>query len=222
LLRAARTRLRLWDLADADVAALVARGAPLEAVPVRARASGFLVEKNVVAGGAIVAGERLFRIAPLDRVWVDAQVFESDAPLVAVGQKARLHAPTLPADGLDGSVSYLYPVLDPGTRTVRARLALANAELALRPGMWVEVELESDLGPRLHVPVSAVIYAGPRRVVFVDRGEGRLEPRTVETGVVTDDAIEIRSGLEEGERVVASGNFLIAAESRLKSALEQW
>jgi len=222
LVRAARARLRLWDLADADVAALDARGEPLEAVPMRARASGFLVEKNIVAGGAISPGERLFRIAPLDRVWIDVQVFESDVQLIAVGQKAIVRAPTLPADGLAAVVAYVYPSLDSGTRTARARLELANPEFALRPAMWVEVELRSDLGPRLHVPASAVLYAGARRVVFVDRGDGRLEPRAVETGIVTPDAIEVLSGLAAGERVVASGNFLIAAESRLKSALEQW
>jgi len=222
LVRAARARLRLWDLAEADVAALVARGEPLEAVPVRARASGFLIEKNVVAGGAIEPGVRLFRIAPLERVWIDAQVFESDAPLLRVGQSAIVRAPSLPGRGLEARVAYVYPSLDPETRTARARLELVNPDPALRPEMWVEVELRVDLGARLQVPASAVLYAGARRVVFVDRGEGRLEPRDVETGVTTAESVEILSGLEPGERVVAAGNFLIAAESRLQSALEQW
>ena len=222
LVRAARARLRLWDVADADVAALEARGQPLEAVPVRAPASGFLIDKTVVAGGAIEPGMRLFRIAPLERVWVDVQVFESDARLLSVGQVATLRAPSLPANGLEARVTYVYPALDAATRTARARLELANPVQALRPETWVEVELRVDLGPRLHVPASAVLYAGERRVVFVDRGEGRLAPRSVETGLVTSDGVEIVSGLEAGERVVASGNFLIAAESRLESALEQW
>ncbi len=222
LVRAARARLRLWDVADADVAALVSRGTPLEAVPVRARTSGYLVEKNVVAGDTVAAGERILRIAPLDRVWVDAQVFESDVPLLEVGQRAVVRAPSLPAAGIDAVVAWVQPSLDAGTRTARARLELANPTLALRPAMWVEVELQTDLGERLQVPASAVIHAGRRRVVFVDRGDGRLEPRTVETGISSGDAIEITSGLEPGDRVVASGNFLIAAESRLKSALEQW
>ena len=222
LVRAGRARLRLWNLAESDVAALAVRGEPLEAVPVRAPASGFLIEKNIVAGGAIEPGMRLFRIAPLDRVWIDAQVFESDAPLLVEGQPAIVRAPASPGHGIDARVAYVYPSLDAATRTARARLELANPDLALRPGMWVEVELRVDLGPRLQVPASAVIYAGARRVVFVDRGEGRLEPRDVETGVTTGEAIEILSGLEPGERVVAAGNFLIAAESRLQSALEQW
>ncbi len=222
LVRAARERLRRWDLADADVTALARRGEPLEAVPVRARASGFVIEKNLVAGAAFEPGVRLFRIAPLDRVWIDAQIFESDASLVGVGQSAIVRAPGLAGRELEARVAYVYPALDAGTRTVRARLELANPDLALRPETWVEVELRAELGPRVLVPTSAVIFAGARRVVFVDRGDGRLEPRSVSVGSSGDDRTEILSGLEPGERIVASGNFLIAAESRLKSALSQW
>ncbi len=222
LVRAARERLRLWDLAEADVTELARRGTPLEAVPVRAGASGFLLEKNLVEGAAIEPGVRLLRIAPLDRVWIDAQVFESDAPLVAVGQKARVRLPGPGGRALDARVAYVYPSLDAGTRTVRARLELPNPELELRPETWVEVELFVDLGERVLVPTSAVIHAGAKRVVFVERGDGRLEPRRVETGSSGEDRTEIVSGLEPGERIVASGNFLIAAESRLASALSQW
>jgi Cu(I)/Ag(I) efflux system membrane fusion protein len=165
---------------------------------------------------------RLFRIAPLDRVWVDAQAFESDVALLRVGQTARVRGPTLPERGIDARVAWVYPSLDAVARTSRARLTLANPDFALRPGLWVEVELRIDLGERLHVPASAVIHSGARRVVFVDRGEGRLEPRDVEIGAAAGRSIEIVSGLVAGERVVSAGNFLIAAESRLQSALEQW
>lgn len=222
LVRAAHSRLRLWDIAVQDIEALAKRSEPLEAVPVRARVGGFLLEKNVVAGGTIEPGTRLFRIGPLDRVWIDVQAFESDVALLRVGEPAIVRGPTLPGGETGARVAYVYPSLDAGTRTARARLELANPDFALRPGMWVEVELRADLGPRLHVPASAVIYAGARRVVFVDRGEGRLEPREIETGMIAGEAIEVLSGLEPGERVVSAGNFLIAAESRLQSALEQW
>ncbi|MEX2207004.1 MAG: FixH family protein [Myxococcota bacterium] len=222
LVRASRARLRLWDFADADIRALEARGTALEAVPIRAGASGYLIEKNLVEGGAFEPGARLFRIAKLDRVWVDAQVFESDAPWLRVGATAIVRAPGLPGRELEARVAYVQPTLDASTRTLRARLELENEGLALRPDMWVEVELPVELGPRLQIPASAVIHAGARRVVFVDRGEGRLEPREIETGASTADAVEVVSGLAEGERVVAAGNFLIAAESRLRSALEQW
>lgn len=222
MVRAARARLRLWDVAESDIAALSARGEPRESVPIRARSSGFVLEKNVVLGGAIEPGMRLFRIAPLDRVWVDAQAFESDVALLRVGQAARVRGPTLPEGGIEARVAWVYPSLDAVARTARARLTLENPDFALRPGLWVEVELRIDLGERLHVPASAVIHSGARRVVFVDRGEGRLEPRDVEIGAAAGPSIEIVSGLVAGERVVSAGNFLIAAESRLQSALEQW
>ncbi|HEU4429250.1 MAG TPA: efflux RND transporter periplasmic adaptor subunit [Myxococcota bacterium] len=219
---AARARLRLWDIAERDIAALEQRGTPLELLPIRAPASGVLVEKNVVEGAAFEAGMRLFRIAPLEHIWVEAEVYGSDLPLITVGQRAAIRVPYLPGSGLAGRVAYLLPSLASETRTARVRIELENFDLALRPEMFVDVELQADLGERLLVPTSAVIFAGERRVVFVDRGEGRLEPRTVTTGAAGERRIEILSGLEAGERVVESGNFLIAAESRIQSALEQW
>jgi Cu(I)/Ag(I) efflux system membrane fusion protein len=219
---AARARLRLWDLADRDIAALEERGTPLEALPVRSPTHGVLVEKNVVDGAAFEPGTRLFRIAPLDRVWVEAEVYASDLPLVSTGQKATISAPYLPGRTLEARVAYVLPSLASETRTARVRLEVGNGDLALRPEMFVDVALHADLGLRVVVPASAVIVAGERRIVFVDRGEGRLEPRKVTTGAASEDKIEILDGLAPGERVVASGNFLIAAESRIQSALEQW
>lgn len=218
---AARARLRLWDVADRDVAALEKRGAPLEALPVRSPSTGVLVEKNVVEGAAFEPGERLFRIAPLERVWVEAEIYASDLAFVSVGQSATITAPYLPGS-LEGRVAAILPALASETRTARVRLEIENGDLALRPEMFVDVALRTDLGERVLVPVSAVIVAGERRVVFVDRGEGVLEPRRIKTGVASEEKIEVLEGLEPGERVVASGNFLIAAESRIQSALEQW
>lgn len=222
LTAAARARLRLWDVAGTDVAELERRGAPLEAMPVRAPASGFVVEKNAVEGAAFAAGTKLLRIAPLDRVWIEAQVYAWDLPFVAAGQGAVVTSPFLPGRALEARVDRLLPSLASETRTGRVRLELGNGDLALRPEMFVDVELRADLGERLLVPVSAVIVAGPRRVVFVDLGEGRLAPRTVTVGASSGEEVAIESGLAAGERVVASGNFLIAAESRIQSALEQW
>jgi membrane fusion protein, copper/silver efflux system len=222
LAAAARARLRLWNVADRDVAALEKRGTPFEALPVRAPASGVVVEKNAVEGAAFEAGARLFRIAPLDRVWVEAEIYASELPFVSVGQSATVSAPYLPGRALEARVATLLPALASETRTARVRLELGNGDLALRPEMFVDVALRADLGEQLLVPASAVIVSGERRVVFVDLGEGRLEPRTVTVGLANGDQVAVTSGLAPGERVVESGNFLIAAESRIQSALEQW
>lgn len=219
---AARARLRLWDVADPDVAALEKRGTPFEVLPVRSPSNGVVVEKNVVLGAAFEPGMRLFRIAPLEQVWIEAEIYASDLGLVAVGQPATIRAPYLPGRSLEARVAYVLPSLMTESRTARVRLEVENGDLALRPEMFVDVELHADLGERVLVPASAVIVAGERRVVFVDRGEGELEPRAITTGVASEDKIEVLNGLEPGERVVASGNFLIAAESRIQSALEQW
>ena len=204
------------------MAALEQRGTPFEALPVRAPASGVVVEKNAVEGASFEAGTRLFRIAPLDRVWVEAEIYASELPFVSVGTE-RDHQRAVPArPRARGAGRRLLPALASETRTARVRLELGNGDLALRPEMFVDVALRADLGEQLLVPASAVIVAGERRVVFVDLGEGRLEPRTVTVGLANADQVAVTSGLAPGERVVESGNFLIAAESRIQSALEQW
>ena len=221
LVRAARKRLALWNVASADIDAIARRGEPQENVPIRSPASGYVIQKNVVEGAAVEPGVLLFRIAPLDKIWIDAAVQESDLSLVSVGQRARVSLPSIPGASFEGSVAYLYPSLDPETRTGRIRIELPNLEHQLLPDMYANVDLRVDRGERLLVPASAVIYAGPRRVVFVDLGEGRLAPRTIETGAGNGDFYEVLSGLEAGDVVVSSGNFLVASESRLRSALTQ-
>ena len=222
LVRAARKRFALWNIANADVEAVIRRGEPQDALPVRSPASGYVVEKDVVEGAAVEPGVRLFRIAPLDRVWIEAAIQEADLQLVAVGQSARVSLPSLPGVSLAGSVAYVYPTLDAETRTGRVRIVLPNLEGKLMPDMYANVDLRIDRGEKLLVPASAVLYAGPRRIVFVDLGEGRLAPRPIEIGAGNGEVYEVLSGLEAGDLVVSSGNFLVAAESRLSSALSQW
>jgi membrane fusion protein, copper/silver efflux system len=217
---AARARLRRWGVEAVDIAALERHGSPLEAVPVRAPASGFVVEKNAVEGAAFEAGTRLFRIGPLDTVWIEAEVYGSDLPALSPGQAARVSSPTLPGREAEARVAAILPALANESRTARVRLVLGNGDLALRPEMWVDVDVHVDLGERVLVTSSAVIVSGDRRMVFVDRGGGVLEPRLIRTGISNGPQVEVLEGLEPGERVVASGNFLIAAESRIQSALE--
>lgn len=222
LVRAARTRLRLWDISDAELDALDRRGEPSEALTIRAPISGFVIEKNVVEGAAVEPGARLFRIAPLDRVWVEAEVYENQMELLRPDQPVTISLPYMADRRLEGRVSFVYPMLEGETRTARVRIELPNPDLAIRPEMYANVEFQADLGERTLVPASAVLYAGPRRIVFVDMGDGRLRPREVRIGVGNGDVYEVLEGLEPGEQIVLSGNYLVASESRLKSALTQW
>lgn len=219
---AAKARIRLFGVSEADVQALVRRGRPEATLPIRAPVSGVLVEKDVVEGGAAEPGVRLFRIAPLDRVWVEAELYDEEIGLAAPGQQVTVTAPELPGRTLEGRVAYVYPTIEAATRTGRIRLELPNPDGALRPQMYVTATLHASRGDRVTVPTDAVIYTGTRRLVFVDLGEGRLELREVQLGARGAERIEVLQGLELGERVVTSGNFLIAAESRLRSAEATW
>lgn len=222
LARAAETRLRLWGLAEDQIAALVQRGEPIERVPFRSPVSGVVIEKNVVDGAAVTTGQRLFRIADLDEIWVEADVYESDLPRITKNLPASITLDYLPGKTFEGKVAFVYPYLDPASRTGRVRIALPNKGQELKPDMYATVTFKLPLGPRLLVPISAVIYTGPRRLVFVDLGHGALRPQEVTIGARSGDLIEIASGLDEGDVVVSSGNFLVAAESRVRSAGSFW
>jgi Cu(I)/Ag(I) efflux system membrane fusion protein len=219
---ASRKRLRLLGMSDRQLDELRARGNASEHVPVLAPAGGHVLEKNVVQGGRIEAGTLVYRIADLSRVWIDAELYESDLPHVRVGQPARVELPYLPGRSFEGRVDHIYPTLQQQTRTGRARIVLRNKDLDLKPQMYANVELSVELGERLVIPDSAVIYTGPRRLVFVDLGGDRLRPTEVELGVHQEGYYEVTSGLAEGDVVVTSGNFLIAAESRIRSAAGYW
>ncbi len=222
LVQAAEVRLRLWDLSAAQIRDLAQRGAPLEAVPFLAPAGGVVIQKDVVAGAAVMPGQRLYRIAALDRVWVEADVYEADLGDVRVGQPARVSLAHLDGATFDGKVAYVYPELDATTRTARVRVELPNPAGTLKPAMYATVNLAVDHGERLRIPESAVLYTGERRLVFVDLGEGRLRPQEVRLGAKADGWYEVRDGLEEGQVIVTSGNFLVAAESRIRAAATYW
>jgi Cu(I)/Ag(I) efflux system membrane fusion protein len=222
LVTAARQRLLLWDLQPGQIDRLARAGKPLEEIPILSPAGGYVVEKNVVAGAAVEPGMKLFRLAGLDTVWVEAEVYESELPLLRAGDRAVVRFPYLPGRSFAGRIAFVYPYLDGASRTGRVRIQLANPAHALKPDMFADVTLTRSLGDRLAVPEEAVLYAGDKSFVFVDLGEGRLAPRRVTLGQTAGDRIEVLAGLREGETIVTSGNFLVAAESRLKVALEQW
>jgi Cu(I)/Ag(I) efflux system membrane fusion protein len=222
LLAASRQRLRLWDIPEAEIDALERRGVPADYVPIVAARAGTLVERNVAEGGAARMGQTLLTIADLSRLWIEAQVFEADLELVAVGMPATVTLPYVPGRRFEATIDYIYPYLEADSRAGRVRLTLDNPDGVLKPEMYAEVSLQVPLGEQLSVPEEAVIVAGASRIVFVDLGEGRLRPARIETGRRAQGFVEVLAGLEPGERVVTSGNFLIAAETRLRTGIEQW
>ncbi|HEX6316041.1 MAG TPA: efflux RND transporter periplasmic adaptor subunit [Gemmatimonadaceae bacterium] len=220
MLASARRRLQYWDIPAADIERVERSGQVSRTLTLRATSRGVVVEKRVVAGQRIMPGETLYRLADLSRVWVDGQVFEHDLALVRTGQRVSVEIQAYPGERWSGAVTYVYPLVDPATRTAKVRVELANAGLRLKPGMFATVHLTSTGRDRvLSVPRSAVLATGERSIVFLRTPTGVLEPREVVTGAANDDRIEIRSGLVAGDTVVASATFLVDAESNLQSAL---
>lgn len=222
LAQSSRTRLRLLGMNSWHVSALEKRGKAWENVPIPSPASGYVIEKQIVDGARVEAGTRVYRIADLSKIWVDAEIYESDLPHVKEGQSVVVELPYVKDKRFEGQVDYVYPTLDEQTRTGHARIVLDNPALELKPDMYANVSIDVDLGERLSVPDSAVVYTGPRRLVFVDLSEGKLQPKVVELGVHVDGFYEVTDGLNAGDVVVTSGNFLIAAESRIRSAAKYW
>jgi len=222
LRKAAYRRLRLWNISKQQILQLEKRGKAQEYVPILAPTNGVVIDKNIVAGTAFRAGQRLLRLADLSRVWVEAQVYDYELPLIKTGMKAKVVLPELQDREYPSTVDFVYPFMEGDTRTARVRVVIENADGFLRPDMYAHIHLKAKLGKRLVVPESAVLYAGQSRVVFLDLSDGRLAPRKIKTGQRNRKWIEVLEGLQEGDEVVTSGNFLIAAESKLKAGVEQW
>jgi Cu(I)/Ag(I) efflux system membrane fusion protein len=215
-------RLRNWDISEADLQALQQEGEVKHYVTLRSLASGVVIEKAAIQGERFMTGEVLYQIADLSRVWMLAEVFEQDLALVKPDQSATIRIDAYPGHVFEGKATFIYPTVNPGTRTARVRIELPNPRGLLKPAMYGRVELASPRGKDkvLAVPESAVLYTGTRQLVLVDIGQGRFEPRAVKLGSHGDDYVEVVDGLTAGEAVVVSANFLIDAESNLKSALD--
>ncbi|MCW5976643.1 MAG: efflux RND transporter periplasmic adaptor subunit [Bryobacteraceae bacterium] len=218
LIASARRRLELFGLSEAQIDEVEKSGKPLTHITIYSPIRGHVVERNAFPQQRIMPDTVLYTVVDLDRVWIMADVFESDASLVRVGQPAVITLSYIPGARLRARVSYIQPQVDPMTRTLQARLEAENRGLELKPDMFVDVEFEAAMAPWLTVAADAVLDSGLRKTVFVDRGHGFLEPRLVETGDYVGDRVEIRKGLKAGERIVVSGTFLIDSESQLRSA----
>jgi Cu(I)/Ag(I) efflux system membrane fusion protein len=220
LLEAARRRLRFVDVAPAEIARIERSGTVRRTVTIRSPASGIVVEKTAVAGGRVMPGMDLFRIADLSTVWIDGQVFEKDMGAIRLGQRARVTFEAYPGEVFEAVVRFVHPSVAVESRTGRVRLALANPGGRLKPGMYARVELEAGAAREaLVIPRSAVHTTGERSLVFVRRADGSLAHREVTLGRVTGTDVEVLSGLAAGEVVVASANFLIDAESSMGGAM---
>lgn len=215
LVAAARRRLELWDVPQDEIARALRTGVASRTVTLHAPASGIVTEKNVVRGQAIAAGQSLYTIVDLSTVWVDAALRESDAAIIRVGSGADVEAGGMAGHIVKGRVAWISPTLDSMSRTVRARITVANTDGALRPGMYATVRLHTPSRTVLTVPTSAVVRTGERAVVFVDMGKGELMPHEVALGATAGDFIEIRSGVDRGARVVTSAQYLLDSESNL-------
>lgn len=218
----AARRLLLLDMTQEQIDDLARRGKADRYVPILSPASGTVVEKNIVRGGAIEAGTTVLRIADLAAVWIEADLYEDAGSIVQVGQEATVSLSYLPDKTFQGKVAYIYPYLDPKTHRVRARIEISNPDGFLKPGMYADVTFKVPLGSRLAIPRDAVLYGGDSRIVFLDLDEVKIKPQRIKTGQTTDDYIEVLDGLKEGDTLITSGNFLIASESKLKSGIEKW
>lgn len=222
LRKAARRRLATWDVSISQIKALERRGRTIEYLPIASPIIGTIIEKNIVAGSAVKAGARLLRLANLSTVWVEGEIYESDLPWIKVGMQAHITLTGQEGQPYKSTVMFIDPIINPQTRSAVVRVQLDNIEGALRPDMFVTMALQVDLGERMVVPEQAVIYSGDQRIVFVDKSDDRLLPVKIKTGLRNDGMIEVLGGLVDGDIVVTSGNFLIAAESKLKAGLAQW
>lgn len=218
LVESARRRLLLFDLTPDQIDAMGRAGEAPRTMTLHAPISGHIVARNVTQGERIEPGTTLLDIADLSRVWILADIYEYELPFIHEGQSATMTLSYMPGRSFEGRIALVYPVLAEATRTVKVRIEFANPDLDLKPEMYAEVEIRSDLGERLAVPESAVISTGKRDVVFIDRGDGYFEPRELKLGVKLPDAYEVIGGVSEGEQVLVSGNFLVDSESKMKAA----
>ena len=219
LLSSARRRLSYWDVPTDDIARIESSGVH-RTITLRSPVSGFVVQKNVLQGQRVMAGEPLYRIANLGTVWVEGEVFERDLAAVRLGQTVIAELDALPGRTRQGRITYIYPTLNAETRTSRIRVELPNPGVQLKPGMYATLRWPAGVSTSaLTVPRSAIVSTGERHLAFVKRPDGMLEPRVVTVGTSTVNRIEILNGLFAGDTVVASATFLVDAESNLSTLL---
>ena len=222
LIESAKRRLQLWNVTPEQIAELEKTRKASDTLTLLSPFRGVVQSVPVEQGKNVKMGDMLVEVADLGVVWVWAEFYENELSMLQTGQKIAVTAKSYPGESFDGTISLINPFLDEMKRTAKVRIDIPNADFKLRPGMYVNAELVMNMGEALTVPVSAIMPTGERNVVFIDKGEGKLEPRIVQLGAKYGDIYEVQSGLQEGERVVASANFLIDAESKVQGALKEF
>jgi Cu(I)/Ag(I) efflux system membrane fusion protein len=216
MLEAARQRLLWWDISPAQIRQIEESGKPIRTLTLYAPASGYVTQKTAVAGMKVMPGEKMFDIADLSSLWVIADIYEYELPLIKVGNQATITLAYLPGVELISQIDYIYPDLSAQTRTAKVRLKLVNSRHQLKPQMFTSVEIKINLGRKLVIPESAILDTGKAIVAYVDLGNGAFEPREIKTGIRTEGYVEVLRGLKSGEKVVAAANFLVDSEAQLK------
>jgi Cu(I)/Ag(I) efflux system membrane fusion protein len=222
LVESARQRLRLWNISEEQIAELEKTRKPQETLTLKSPFKGIVQDIPVDQGRRVMTGDHLVDIADLSVVWVWGQFYENEIALLRKDLPLAITASAYPGETFKGKISLIDPFLNEASRTARVRIDVENPDFKLRPDMYVNVELKLDMGEGLVVPLSAVLPTGQHNVAFVNKAEGKLEPRFVELGRKYGDVYELKSGLKEGERVVSSANFLIDAEAKVQGALKSW
>jgi RND family efflux transporter MFP subunit len=222
LIESAKRRLQLWNVTPEQIAELQRTRQATDTITLLSPFRGVVQSVPVEQGKSVKVGDMLVEVADLSVVWVWADFYENELSMLQAGQKLAITAKSYPSEKFEGTISLINPFIDETKRTAKARIDIPNADFKLRPGMYVNAELAMNMGEALTVPVSAVMPTGTRNVVFVDKGGGKLEPRIVQLGSKYGDIYEVQSGLQENERVIASANFLIDAESKVQGALKDF
>ncbi len=216
LVASAKQRLMLFGVKESQIAALEKAGKPNIRLPIYTPLSGVVIEKMVQQGQYVNTGDVLFNIADLSKVWVEVEVYENEFPNIHIGQQVEIRSQSFPGKPFTGRIAYIYPFLDPKTRTVKARVEMPNPGMKLKPDMFVNAIIKAPIGSAIVVPLTAVMDTGKRKVVWVESSPGMFEPHDVQVGQQTDDKIQILSGLRPGDKVAVSGGYLIDSEAQLK------
>ena len=222
MIESAKRRLGLWNITPGQIAKLETARQAEETLTLYSPFDGVVQNLPVDQGRKVMNGDHLVDIADLSVVWVWAQFYQDELPMLKQDLPVTITVSSYPGEKFDGKIAVIDPFINDALRMGRVRIEVGNPDFKLRPDMYVDVELTTDMGEGVAVPVSAVLPTGRRYIVFVDKGEGRLEPRFIELGRKYGDFYEVKSGLQVTERIVNSANFLIDAEAKVQGALKNW